>query len=116
VFSVLFLVVAAGWSVASLSGYQPYTDAERVLRENRALVVEGPVENFEPEQFGGSKDEQFTVQQVVFRYSSSDLSNPGYKQASGLTGPLRPGLPVRVHYFHDPARDQNIILKLEIKK
>ena len=97
--------------ICSVSIFPQYDSAPLVLESNNARVVEGVVTDFKRV----SKDnEEYTVKGVYFRYGPSDLSNPGYKQSSDASGPIKNDVPVRIHYYYDPSRDQNIILKLEI--
>ena len=108
-----FLSAACSCGVI-LSGFTQNNAARTILANGNALIIDDTVANFEPATPGGRKVESFTVKNVVFQYNSADLSNPGYKHESGLDGPIKNGIAVRIHYYYDSSRKQNIILKLEI--
>src|SRR5947209_19646614 len=99
-----------------MSGYHEYNTAQKILLEGRAAVVEGPITDFHTPQPTQKGNDRFTVNGVPFFYTDADLSNPGFKQQTVDGGPLRNGLLVRIHYYYDSSRKQNIILKLEIQE
>jgi len=94
----------------------PVPNSEPSARFNnvKIVVTEGPVTDFKSATVGGRKVEEFRVNGILFQYNPADLSNPGYKRVSGDTGPIKEGIAVRIHYYHDDNRNQNIILRLEI--
>ena len=77
------------------------------IRENRASMVEGRVENFVPMPFEGHAEERFTVRGVSFSYSDYTMGS-AFKNTSSHGGPIRPNLYVRIRYRG------NSILKLEV--
>lgn len=114
VFSILF---TASLTIAAFTGsYGYYTKVQNRISAGQYQITEGPITNFQPGGVDGSKVESFAVNNVTFRYNAADAGIPGFKSESGLGGPLNNGLYVRVAYFYDPERDQNIILKLEVRK
>lgn len=113
-FAALFLGFSLVWTcLASVAVVVPQQNARRVLTNGEASVVEGPVRNFHPMPAGGHDTERFTVGAVHFAYSEY-LIAPGFRQTSAHGGPVREGLPVRIHYSGAPERAS--ILKLEIEE
>jgi hypothetical protein len=104
-----FVIFASLWSLLSFSSMYPrYRNLQRAYQAQQYLVVEGPVEDFDPMPWAGHQDECFSVQRVRFCYSDFGPT-PGFNNTSSHGGPMRAGLPVRVSYFG------NTILRLEIK-
>lgn len=88
---LLFGVGAMGFQISNRQHYQ------RVLAEGRALVVEGPIENFHPMPKQGHDSERFTVGGVLFSYTDFSAT-PAFNNASSHGGPLREGMVVRISY------------------
>ncbi len=106
-----FLGFAVLWTtVASVSLVSEYLTARRALRDETALVVEGTVDEFHPMPAAGHDTERFVVKGVRFEYSDFVVSS-GFNNTSSHGGPIRAGLPVRIHYL---AEARPLILKLEI--
>ena len=111
VFPALFLGFAVMWTtVASVSVIGGHVSATRALRDGTAQVVEGTVEDFHPMPASGHDTERFTVKGVRFEYSDF-IVTAGFNNTSSHGGPMRPGLPVRIHYVGDK---RPVILKLEV--
>ena len=112
-FAALFLGFSILWTAFSgVSVLAQHFAAQRALREGRAAVVEGVVEHFHPMPYTGHDTERFTVRGVRFAYSDY-LVVSGFNRTSSHGGPIREGLPVRIHWCGSPAHAT--ILKLEIK-
>ena len=60
-------------------------------------VVEGVVENFYPAPTLGPSKESFSVHGIIFSYYV-DAASPCFSNAPAHSGPIRPGLNVRIHY------------------
>jgi hypothetical protein len=113
-FAGLFLGFAVVWTVgASIAVVGPQQNARRLLENGEARVVEGEVRNFHPMPAGGHDTERFAVGGVQFAYSEYAIG-PGFRHTSAHGGPMREGLPVRIHYSGEPQGAT--ILKLEIKE
>jgi hypothetical protein len=113
--------IALGTLVGLVVFAQNQSEAQRILREGKASVVEGPVENFKAisktEAGRWLNSDTFTVQGVTFDYS--ELSNtPGYHQVSARDGAInKDGIYVRIHYAKITSDQVSpTILKLEIGK
>jgi len=81
-------------------------------RPGNCQEVEGLVADFVPEPALGHRSESFSVGGLRFSYSSSDLTVGGFRWSSGAGGPIRGGLPVRICFVRDGAR--NVIVRLEV--
>jgi hypothetical protein len=104
-----FVIFASLWSLISFSSMYPrYRYLQRAYQTHQYLLVEGPVEAFNPMPWGGHHDECFSVQRVRFCYSDYGPT-PGFNNTSSHGGPIRAGLPVRVSYLG------NSILRLDIR-
>ncbi len=79
------------------------------LREGRAAVVEGRVQDFVPMPWSGHARECFTLQETRFCYSDFAVS-AGFNNTRSHGGPLREGLQVRVHHV------DRVIARLEVAK
>jgi hypothetical protein len=100
------VVVVGCFALGTLVGLvvfaQNQSEAQRILREGKASVVEGPVENFKAssktEAGRWLNSDTFTVEGVRFSYT--ELSNtPGYHQVSARGGAINNnGIYVRIHY------------------
>ncbi|WP_461535268.1 hypothetical protein [Spongorhabdus nitratireducens] len=96
-------------AVASTSNIYNKKQTLRALYEQgRFHVVEGIVEDFDPMTSRGNKNESFTVNGVMFKYSGYRITQ-GFNQTASEGGPVREGLPVRVSYIDQ----DNTIIKLE---
>lgn len=110
VFAGFFLAFSVLWTIgAGVGVFSQHFRAQRMLENGEAQLVEGRVEDF---AFTG-KDERFVVGGVRFDYSDYRI-NAGFNNTSGRGGPMRAGLMARIHYIR--AREQALILKLEIKE
>lgn len=110
-FPAAFLGFALVWTaVASVSVLSGHLDAQRALRDGTALVVEGTVDDFHPMPAAGHDTERFTVKGVRFEYSDF-MVTAGFNNTSSHGGPMRGGLPVRIHYV---GGARPLIVKLEI--
>jgi hypothetical protein len=86
------------WTSAATYGVVvKHYEAQGALREGRAAVVEGTVEDFHPMPFNGHDTERFSVKGVRFAYSDFAVGE-GFNNTSSHGGPMRPGLQVRIHY------------------
>ncbi len=111
-FALFVLGFSTLWTaIASISVFGSHSIAVRAMQDGSVGVVEGPVENFHPMPYGGHDSERFTVKGVRFAYSDYVVS-PGFNQTSSHGGPIREGLPVRIHF----DRVDNAILKLEVSQ
>ncbi len=97
-------------TVVSVSIVSEYLSASHALRDGTALVVEGTVDDFHPMPAAGHDTERFVVKGVRFEYSDFIVTS-GFNNTSSHGGPIRAGLPVRIHYL---GENRPIILKLEI--
>jgi uncharacterized membrane protein len=112
-FAGCYLVFAVLWTlVVTLVTLVSHHRAVEALRDGRARVVEGVVAGFDPMPAEGHKSERFTVGDVHFTYSDYEVI-PGFHQARSHGGPVREGLPVRIHY--SGPRSEAMILELEIR-
>jgi hypothetical protein len=111
VFSLLFLCFAILWTVIAFSGTDfGHQRHQALVRENKCIVVEGPVENFIPMPFPGHAGESFSVSGVQFKYSDYAVTD-GFNNTSSHGGPINKESYVRICY--DPGGNQ--ILRLEIR-
>ncbi len=109
IFPFCFLGFSVLWTlVVFLSTYGNYRRHSLLMREGRASLVEGRVENFVPMAYHGHGLESFEVNGVRFEYSDYVVS-PGFNNSKSHGGPIDEGRLVRIHH-----RD-GIILRLEIK-
>ena len=109
-FPAVFVGFAVLWTVVSLaSTASDYFSLTHALRAGRCEVVEGIVEQFDPMPYQGHKDESFVVAGHHFHYSDYEVT-AGFNQSTSHGGPIRQGLPVRIH------RKGNEIAKLEVAK
>jgi hypothetical protein len=107
---IAFTVCGTTYGLAA--SFSKYNDAQQILREDRAIVIEGPVENLKYER----AIESFTVDGITFDYANADTS-PGFHTTSQNGGPInKNGLYVRVHYAYISGDPKPSILKLEIKQ
>ena len=67
------------------------------LKEGRCNVVEGVVTDFVPAPHQGRASESFAVAGQRFEYSDYVVS-AGFRQSASRGGPIRAGLPVRIHH------------------
>jgi hypothetical protein len=110
---LVYLVPVMAWLLCGLavtSMYSQHRRAADALERGGAQVVEGPVEHFQQ----GIKDESFDVGGVHFQYADGIIV-PGFHHQAINGGPMREGLPVRIHYV--PRRINwggPYILRLEI--
>lgn len=107
-FPAVFVGFAVLWTLGSLAlTATDYLGLAADLRHGRCEVVEGVVEQFDPMPYEGHKDESFVVGGHRFHYSDYEVS-AGFNQSASHGGPIREGLPVRIHYRGDE------IAKLEV--
>jgi len=104
-FGILWTVITAAVVLSSHSG------AKQAMSNGSAHLVEGVVEDFHPRTRKRDK-ERFRVGDVRFEYSDNVFS-VGFHQSNWGGGPIRAGLPVRIHYVGSPS--DATILKLEIR-
>jgi hypothetical protein len=86
-----------------------YFEGCHALRQGKASLIEGSVEDFIPMPYQGHAEEHMTVGGVRFSYSDYTMTSC-FKKTSSHGGPIRAGLYVRIHYL------ENCILKLEVHK
>lgn len=91
---------------------QKHIKAYSALHNQKANVVEGFVQGFDPMPETGHKYETFYVDSVKFWFSDYVIGDVGYNNAKSKGGVIDDSLYVRIHYFFGT----NDILKLEIKK
>ncbi|SRR6266566_1061850 len=87
-----------------------YSEAKAAAHSPDTPVVEGIVENFKPAPYEGHQDESFDVRGVSFSYSDYVITG-GFRQTVSHGGPIRSGVPVRIHYN---PNEHNLIVKLEV--
>lgn len=104
--ALLVTLAATGF----LGTFLRYNEAQTILREGKALVVEGQIENFE----ASNKAESFSVAGIPFKYTVGGQGSPGFTRLSMDGGPLRAGLYIRIHYAN--LNGYNTILQLELKE
>jgi hypothetical protein len=110
-FRYFFLGFAILWTVIAFSGtYFAHRRHQALVRENKCIVVEGPVENFVPMPFSGHAVESFSVSGVQFKYSDYAVTD-GFNNTLSHGGPINKESYVRICY--DPGGNQ--ILRLEIR-
>jgi hypothetical protein len=115
------VIISCSFSVAFIVTGFNRSYAQILVNEDKARVVEGPVENFEAITRTRTTSilniDTFTVQGVRFRFTGASHSI-GYHRVSAHGGVInRNGLYVRIHYAHitgDPV--DPTILKLEVRK
>jgi len=109
-FYYVILAFSVVWTVSAfVSTYSNHVRLKSIAMENRCRVVEGPVERLEPMPRSGHGAETFSVKDVPFRLSDSNV-NGGFNTTSLAGGPIKADSYVRICY----APDNNIILRLEI--
>jgi len=94
-------------SVAFVSSFSQYHDAQKAYREGRYAVVEGTVEHFQPMPYEGHSEECFSVKDDRFCYSDYTIT-AGFNQTASHGGPIREGLPIRIAY------NNALILRIDI--
>jgi hypothetical protein len=105
---LLFAILWTG--LTSFGTYSQYLRHKTLAKENRCLVVQGPVEHFVPMPVGGHADESFSVSGVAFRYSDFGVTD-AFNNTAAYGGPIKSDSYVRICY--DPA--DHAILRLEIR-
>ena len=109
-FGWLFLAFAAFWTATASGGLGAECHrCVRGLTPATTRVVEGPVRDFRPMPYTGHQHERFTVDGARFAYSDFEVTC-GFNNTASHGGPIRNGLPVRIHH------DGNLILKLEVAR
>src|SRR5256885_15442099 len=109
--AAMCLAVSILWTAVAIPGtLGPYLKAQRALRDGRASVVEGRVQNFHPMPYSGHDTERFTVGDVHFAYTDYAIGT-GFMHTSSHGGPIREGLRVRIHFI---GSREPMIVKLEI--
>jgi len=109
--AAMCLAVSILWTAVAIPGtLGPYLQAQRALRDGRASVVEGRVQNFHPMPYSGHDTERFTVGDVHFAYTDYAIGT-GLMHTSSHGGPIREGLRVRIHFI---GSREPMIVKLEI--
>jgi hypothetical protein len=110
-FRYFFLGFAILWTVSAfLATFTSYLRHRALARDNKCIVVEGPVENFVPMPYTGHGDESFTVAGVPFAYSDYSVTD-AFNNTASHGGPIDGNSYVRICY--DPKRNE--ILRLEIR-
>ncbi len=83
--------------------------------DGSGMIVEGSVADFHPRPLNskrGDPPESFTVGGVPFAYAQHAITG-GFTKETLRGGPIRLGLPVRIHYLPMPHVG-NVIARLEI--
>lgn len=107
---VLGITIGIGAFLFQWSNRNSY---ERILEQQQALIVQGPIENFQPMPYAGHADETFTVQGVPFAYSDFGIT-PAFNNTSSHGGPLHGGLLVKIYYTNSREfTGQYAILRIE---
>ncbi len=100
-FPKVFLGFAIFWTVFAVLGtVGGYLSLSSALRNGRCRIVEGVVSDFHPMPHSGHDKEWFVVGGQRFEYSDFNVT-AGFNQTSSHGGPIRKGIPVRVHYLGD---------------
>ncbi len=111
--SALFITTfAAIWTALATYGIlRSYSEMRDASRDDSAYVVEGVVQDLEPNRPHGR--ESFVVDGVHFEYSEHEVTGAfNYRSVNG--GPIREGLQVRIHYVDLATGPQ--IVRLEIRR
>ena len=95
--------------VTFVGTFVDYWNCSHAFASDKALYVEGTVDNFVPMPRNGHGEESFTVNGVDFSYSDFHIQ-AGFNTTTFKSGPIHQGLPVRIWYVGKE------IVKLEIKK
>jgi hypothetical protein len=113
-----FLLVGALMFSLYLGYYEIYNFiiTKRLFKNEKYQRVEGYVKNFVPMPFGGHQAESFEVEGIKFQYSDYDDSDYGFTRTKSHGGPIDSGKYVRISYIRDARMENNIIIKLEIRK
>jgi hypothetical protein len=107
---LLFCVFGPLWTIAVFGlTFSDYRSLSSALRDGRCAVVEGTISSFHPMPYSGHDMEWFIAGGERFEYSDHQIT-AGFNQTSSHGGPIRQGLPVRVHHIG------NAIARLEIAR
>jgi hypothetical protein len=111
---MLFLYIFTGfailWTICSfMTTGSEYFECRNVMKNGTYKEVEGKVENFDPMPFSGHKDESFTVNGILFKYSDFGVS-AGFNNSKSHGGPIDEGKYVRIRYYN------GLILQLWVKE
>ncbi|MCE9588880.1 MAG: hypothetical protein K8R57_11280 [Verrucomicrobia bacterium] len=97
-FGILWTILALFFTTFS------HNKLSKALRENRCLITEGVVTEFNPMPLSGHGYESFIVSGNKFQYSDYIIS-PGFRKTQAHGGTVRKGVYVRVYYVgNDIAR------------
>ena len=103
-------LVALLTTTAFISTGSEYLKYRRAINEDKYQEEEGIVENFNPMMPSkGNKDESFTVNGVLFKYSDN-IASAGFNNSKYYGGPIDSGKYVRIRYY------EGKILQLWIKE
>jgi hypothetical protein len=99
------------WTLGAFAlTYSQYHQHELLARQGACQLIEGSVEQFQPQNPSGSGLESFVVSGVQFRYSNAIVTD-GFNDTAANGGPIKGGEYLRICY--DPHG--NVILRLEIR-
>lgn len=110
---VLPLIVALGFSavtIVTLLGHRSdYDRLRRAIAAGETEIVEGPVEDFDPDSLGGSVPESFYVADTQFVVQGTRIT-PAFQHTVSLGGPNLTRMCARIVYviddrFRPPRRD-----------
>ena len=99
-------------AVIVASTYVEYQALATVLKSDVVKVVEGEVRRLTETPSPWNPGESFTVGGIRFHYSAFHYTH-SFRKPRSRGGPIREGLPVRIHYGRFPP--YNMILRLEAK-
>ncbi len=101
---------AVFWTLAAFLGtYSEYRQLRRAAETGKYESVEGIVTNFVPMPHEGHRDEKFCVKNTCFSYSDYS-GRAGFNHTSSHGGPIKEGLPVRIHHIN------GVIIQLEVAR
>lgn len=105
---MVFWLVAGGFGLG-YSVFYNYAANVHALKAGSCEIVEGPIENFHPENVMRKGDsEHFVVGGHEFRYDYDNLGGGGLRSSKSFRVPLKEGLYVRVRRRH------GIICRLDV--
>lgn len=109
-----FAIFSLFWTIiTATTTYSEYRRLDESLQSAGAQIVEGPVENFVPDNWTSHKSEKFSVGNVEFSISPALVSN-AFRHTVATGGPDLTGACVRILYVHD--YDENKIVWLGLRR
>jgi hypothetical protein len=101
IFFIIFSLFSAFWlALALIAGIITPARYIKIYNNKEYKIIEGTVENFEPEHSFNHKYECFTVDGVKFNYSTYTITFR-FNKTRSHEGPIRNGIYVRIYYIGD---------------